>query len=63
MLVSERTGFVVNPDARELSGAIRTIIIDGVLRKKMSVSVREAAQWYDWDKMAKELIGFYEELT
>ncbi len=61
MLVSEGTGFVVNPDARELRGAIHKIITDGALREKMSVSAVEAAREYDWDKMAKELIGFYEE--
>jgi glycosyltransferase involved in cell wall biosynthesis len=60
MLVSEGTGFVVDPDIRELSGAIHKIITDGVLRKKMSVSAVEAAREYEWDKMARELIGFYE---
>jgi glycosyltransferase involved in cell wall biosynthesis len=62
MLVSEGTGFVVNPDARELSGATHKIITDGALRKKMSVSAVEAARDYDWDKMARELIGFYKAL-
>jgi glycosyltransferase involved in cell wall biosynthesis len=62
LLVSEEMGFVANPDARELCDAIRKIITDDVLRKKMSVSVREAAQGYDWDGRVRELTSLYEEL-
>lgn len=61
-LVSEGTGFVVNPDARELSSAIRTIITDGILRKKMSAAALDASQEYDWDKMVSELTRLYREL-
>jgi glycosyltransferase involved in cell wall biosynthesis len=62
MLVSEGTGFVVNPDARELSGAVRTIITDGILRKKMSVAALYASRAYDWDMMVSELTHLYMEL-
>ncbi len=62
MLVSEGTGFVVDTDARELSDAVRTIITDGVLRKKMSAAALGVSRAYDWDMMVNELTHFYREL-
>ncbi len=62
LLISRDTGFIVNPDARELCGAIYTLIMDDVLRKKMSISAIYAAQRYDWDNMVNQLTGVYKEL-
>ncbi|VVB88534.1 Trehalose synthase [uncultured archaeon] len=62
MLVSEGTGFVVNPDAGELSHAIRTIITDGALYKKMSAAALDASREHDWDMMISELTRLYREL-
>ena len=62
MLVSKETGFVVNPDVGELSNAIRTIITDNTLHKKMSAAALAASRAYDWDKMVSELMHLYSEL-
>lgn len=62
LLISRDTGFIVNPDARELCGAIYTLIMDDVLRKKMSISAIYAAQRYDWNNMVNQLTGVYKEL-
>lgn len=61
-LVSEKTGLVVNLDVRELGNAICTLIRDGALREKMAASTKDAAKEFDWDKIAKQLSCFYEEL-
>ncbi|MCX9011240.1 MAG: glycosyltransferase family 4 protein [Candidatus Methanoperedens sp.] len=60
LLVNEKTGFVVDPDARELGSAIRTIITDGVHLKKTSLYA--TAQGYDWDRIVPGLARLYEEL-
>lgn len=63
LLVSEGTGFVVKPDAKELGDAIRKITTDGELRKKMAASAQEAAREYDWESKVPELISLYEKLV
>jgi glycosyltransferase involved in cell wall biosynthesis len=61
-LVNEKTGSVVNLDARELGKAICTLIRDGALREKMAAFTKDAAKEFDWDKIARQLSCFYEEL-
>jgi glycosyltransferase involved in cell wall biosynthesis len=61
-LVNEKTGSVVNLDARELGKAICTLIRDGALREKMAAFTKDAAKEFDWDKIAQQLSCFYEEL-
>ncbi|VVB97039.1 D-inositol-3-phosphate glycosyltransferase [uncultured archaeon] len=60
-LVNEKTGSVVNLDARELAYAICTLISDGVLREKMAAFTKNAAKEFDWDKIAQQLSCFYKE--
>lgn len=60
-LVSEKTGFVVNLDAEELGNAICTLLGNNILREKMAASARDAAQEYDWDRIAGQASGIYEE--
>lgn len=62
LLVSEGTGIVVRPDPKELGDAIRRLIADGELRKKMAASAQEAAREYDWENKVLELISLYEKL-
>lgn len=61
-LVAGGTGFVVNPDAKELGSAIRTIIVDSELRKKMSASAMSAALEYEWENKVRELSELYKGL-
>jgi len=58
-LVDDYTGFIVNPDARELSESIYRLIIDDILRNKMSLSAISKAQEYDWDKITEQLLIIY----
>ncbi len=61
-LVNEDTGFVVNPDAKELGEAICILIKDDALREKMSAAAVARAQDYDWDRMVRKLTYLYEKL-
>lgn len=61
-LVSEKTGFVVNLDARELGNAISKLITDNALRESMSKSAIDAVQEFDWNNTARQLTRLYEEL-
>ena len=63
LLVNEETGFVVKLDAREIGDAIRTLIMDANLRKKMGRSAEHTAEQYDWDQIAELLVHIYKELT
>jgi len=62
LLVNEETGFVVKLDAREIGDAIRTLIMDANLRKKMGGSAKHTAEQYDWDQIAELLARIYEVL-
>jgi len=59
-LVDDDTGFIVNPDARELSESIYKLITDDILRTKMSLSAFRKAQEYDWDKITEQLMVIYD---
>jgi len=61
-LVDDDTGFIVNPDARELGESIYKLITDDILRKKMSLSAISKAQEYDWDKITGQLLDIYKRL-
>ena len=61
-LIDGDTGFIVNPDARELGESIYKLITDDILRKKMSLSVISKAQEYDWDKITEQLLDIYSRL-
>lgn len=58
-LVSAKTGFVVNLDARELGNAIITLIGNNLLREKMAESAKDAVKEYDWDNIVRKLSHFY----
>lgn len=59
-LVNDKTGFVVNLDADELSGAICTLInMEDGDREKMSRFAIESVMMYDWDNIAEQLMWFY----
>ncbi len=60
-LVSEKTGFVVNLDAEELGNAVRSLLGNDALREKMAASAMNAAQKYDWDRIARQASFIYEE--
>ncbi|MCZ7403134.1 MAG: glycosyltransferase family 4 protein [Candidatus Methanoperedens sp.] len=60
--VSEKTGFVVNLDARELGNAICKVITDNALRESMSRSAIDAAQEFDWNNTTRQLTFLYEEI-
>ena len=61
-LIDDRTGFIVNPDARELCESIYRLITDDVLRNEMSLSAISKAQEYDWDKITEQLLVIYKRL-
>lgn len=61
-LVDGDTGFIVNPDAGELSAYIYKLITDDILRKKMSLSAIGKAQEYDWNKIVEQLQVIYNRL-
>lgn len=62
-LVNERTGFVVNLDARELGETICVLIKDTALQKKLSGSALDVAKYHDWDKISRLLMSVYRDHT
>lgn len=60
-LVTEKTGLVVNLDAKELCSAVCTLI-NFEVRKKMATYAIDTAQEYDWDKITMHLKSLYEDL-
>jgi glycosyltransferase involved in cell wall biosynthesis len=62
-LVDDKTGFIVDPEARELGESIYKLISDDLLRNKMSLSAISKAQEYDWDRITEELLGIYKRLV
>ena len=61
-LVNEKTGFVVNLDARELGETICVLMKDAALQKKLSESTLEAAKDHDWDLVSRQLMSVYSKL-
>ncbi|MFH0904460.1 MAG: glycosyltransferase family 4 protein [Methanobacteriota archaeon] len=61
-LVNEKTGFVVNLDAKELGETICVLMNDAALQKKMSKSALDAAQDHDWDMISRRLMSVYSKL-
>ena len=60
--VNEKTGFVVNLDARELCDTICVLVSDTALHKRMSKSALDAARDHDWSMISRQLISVYNEL-
>ncbi|VVB85289.1 D-inositol-3-phosphate glycosyltransferase [uncultured archaeon] len=60
LLVNEDTGLVVGLDTLELAEAICTLVKDRTLRQKMSSSLLEKAEEYDWDRIVGQLTRLYE---
>jgi glycosyltransferase involved in cell wall biosynthesis len=58
-LVNGTRGFVVQPDAHAIAGAVRTLLADVGLRERMSAGAREAARGYGWDGIVGELREMY----
>ncbi|CAG0995341.1 MAG: glycosyltransferase family 4 protein [Candidatus Methanoperedens sp.] len=58
-LVNEDTGFVVNPNAREIGDSIYTIVTDDKFRKKISENAFLKSKEYDWDKKTIQLLNIY----
>jgi glycosyltransferase involved in cell wall biosynthesis len=58
-LVGEGMGFVVAMDSGKFEKAIRTLIEDNEVRRKMSSRVLDAAKGYDWERIVKQLRCFY----
>jgi phosphatidylinositol alpha-mannosyltransferase len=59
-----REGLLVppgNPDA--LAEAILRLLADPDLRSRMAESGRQTAQTYDWDRVARRIEGYYEQLV
>jgi glycosyltransferase involved in cell wall biosynthesis len=61
-LVNEKTGFVVNLDAKELGETICVLMNDAALQKKMSKSTLDAVQDHDWDMISRRLMSVYNKL-
>jgi glycosyltransferase involved in cell wall biosynthesis len=61
-LVNEKTGFIMNLDAKELGDAIYVLMKDAALQKKMSIAVRDASKDIDWDRITGQLMSVYREL-
>jgi glycosyltransferase involved in cell wall biosynthesis len=58
-LVRKGMGFAVALDSGEVGKAMRTLIEDDELRKKMAAKVREVARGYDWERIVKQLNCYY----
>lgn len=59
-LVSDKTGLIVNLDASELGNAVRSLVSDSSLRKKMGANALLKAQDFDWDTIAENLLQLYD---
>jgi phosphatidylinositol alpha-1,6-mannosyltransferase len=59
------TGFIVSPnDVRAVASAIRTLLADQALRRKMSAAARRAVEThYNWDRVAAETKAFASEIV
>lgn len=62
-LVTEKTGFVVNLDAKELGETICVLMKDAALQRKMSRSTFDAAKYHDWDMISRQLMSVYRNHT
>lgn len=58
-LVNEKTGFIVNLDAKELGKTICVLMNDTALLEKMSIAARDASKYHDWDMISRQLMSVY----
>jgi phosphatidyl-myo-inositol alpha-mannosyltransferase len=55
-------GFLVPPkDEAALAHALVQLLIDGQLREEMGQLGRSKAAWYDWSRVATQVLDFYDE--
>lgn len=58
------TGYTIPDDEPELMCEKLSLLLgDGELRARMGRRAAEVAQSYDWEKIARQIIGIYEEVT
>ena len=56
-------GLLVNPeDVKTLAGALDLLIKDEPLRKTLGANGRIKAEEYSWDKVARRVMDYYEEV-
>ncbi len=59
----EVDGLLVNPrDPASLAGAIDLLVNDPTLRAKLGTNGRQKAEKYSWDKVARQVMNYYEEV-
>jgi D-inositol-3-phosphate glycosyltransferase len=58
------TGFTVpTGDVDALCEKLSLLLTDRLLREQMGRRAAQVALSYDWDKIARQIVGVYEELT
>ena len=62
VLTEGREGFLVEPrDSRALAGALKRLLSDQALRRKMGHEAQRTARRYDWGRVSTQIIDYYEE--
>lgn len=63
VLTDGQEGLLVPPkNHKELSGALLKLLLDDSLRKKMGSNGMVTARKYDWEKVARRVIDYYEKI-
>ena len=62
VLTDGSEGFLAPPrDSDALAAALKRLLSDQELRKKMGQQAVKTARAYDWDRVSKQITGYYEE--
>lgn len=64
MVLQGKTGFLFMPgDVKGIGDALTAMLSDESKRKEMGIEARKRALEYDWRKIAKQILGRYEEAS
>jgi glycosyltransferase involved in cell wall biosynthesis len=60
-LVADRAGLVIAPDKEELADALRRLIYDGDLRRRLKAGCASVVDQLSWDRLTEQMEGYYAE--
>jgi glycosyltransferase involved in cell wall biosynthesis len=58
----DNNGLIAENNPKELAFAIKRLLKENELRKKMSINAVNKAKNFDWDVIAKELASYYKSI-
>jgi glycosyltransferase involved in cell wall biosynthesis len=60
-LVADRAGLVIAPDEEELADALRRLIYDGNLHRRLKAGCAVVVDQLSWDRLTEQMEGYYAE--